>query len=293
MKKHAFALVELAPVSKGKRAAFTLVELLVVIGIIALLIAMLLPAMNRAREQAKRTACLSNLHQIDLAYRIYASEHNDCYPIGWGGHEQFNYVIDDPRDATTPPTFMTYGVLYEAGLIKNPQVMYCPSQTHPLASYNTPLNPWTNPLPSTPDGATVIRAAYSTRPTPEVIITGGATAQQFPLMASWDPTNMPKLHNLKNCAVLSDCVSAASFVQLAHVTGVNVLYANGGARWIPLKVFQRWLTPLPDPGPAPASNTFAYNATGDTDEQYIWLAQDNGPCFDFPDRMVPSAKSGR
>src|SRR5690242_2968408 len=58
----------------SKRRAFTLVELLVVIGIIAILIAMLLPALSRAREQAKRTQCMSNIRQLMTGWLIYAQE---------------------------------------------------------------------------------------------------------------------------------------------------------------------------------------------------------------------------
>lgn len=75
----AFIPVELA-VMKPRRSGFTLIELLVVISIIALLIAMLLPAVKLARESARAIACLSNLKQYGLAFRMYAADNDDLLP---------------------------------------------------------------------------------------------------------------------------------------------------------------------------------------------------------------------
>src|SRR4051794_27746408 len=87
-----------------KRRGFTLVELLVVIGIIAILVGILLPTLTRARDAAARTSCLSNLRQMSDILRIYGVTYKDACPIGDVGSpnelKQFSYVMNINGGAT-------------------------------------------------------------------------------------------------------------------------------------------------------------------------------------------------
>ena len=116
---------------------FTLIELLVVISIIALLISILMPALNIAREQARLTVCKVNLRSVGLGLRLYEEDNDGLLPpqyILWGGSavpgesSPFESVVAYHGDGSNPePIPVQLGLLYESGVLDNARVFYCPS----------------------------------------------------------------------------------------------------------------------------------------------------------------------
>ena len=115
-----------------KKKGFTLIELLVVIAIIAILASMLLPALSRARERARRISCMSNLRQISLALHMYAQDYRGWFPAGWYydiGEAfclLFGRVNQGHRTAYEPGTYGAIGRVCP-NYLQNTGVLICPS----------------------------------------------------------------------------------------------------------------------------------------------------------------------
>jgi prepilin-type N-terminal cleavage/methylation domain-containing protein len=213
----------------GRRSAgFTLVELLVVIGIIAILIALLLPALRKAQESARRTVCLSNLHQVHVFITMYAQQYKDAVPIGYSGNgasaaKQNNYFLSRTGGGST--RLVGLGVFFGANLLREGKgtALFCPSTESPFHKYdNPPDNLW-------PPTLETVRCSYSARTLDDVI-----WATSGPVMVTkrdGTPTTLPKLTKLRDMALVADIMSSPTRVDTCHVQGFNVLYSHGAARW--------------------------------------------------------------
>ena len=242
---------------RDKRGAFTLVELLVVIGIIAVLIGILLPTLGRVREVAKRLVCLSNLRQVYMGVRFYADGNHDMVPLGYRAtSKQYNSMA---FTTTGGGRWVEFGVMYQAGDFADPKVLFCPSENNSKFNYATAENPW--PLNRLTTPTANLQAGYAMRPQFEIPDDlANPPAYLFPF-------EMPRLRRFHNGAILADLTASRTRVVTRHADGVNVLYGDGSAHWVRLDAFDQPVANWPEPTVPPSST---YNGTQDL----IWAALD-------------------
>ena len=195
--------------------AFTLIELLVVIAIIAILAAMLLPALAAAKQRAWTITCISNLHQISLGMTMYADESNGLYPES-GGTIPWNSIDAGTQKASWMQQIFPY--------VLNTNVYHCPANKLIPFNEQSEFNYFNG-----------VRAAYiaagetnASVDTKRMLFASAQVLSGDTL--DFETNDADKDDYTQNC--VGGPVNGIQWEQWqAHNNGQNVLFADGHAKW--------------------------------------------------------------
>lgn len=208
---------------KQKRGAFTLIELLVVIAIISILAAILFPVFARARENARRTSCLSNMKQLGLGVMMYVQDYDErflgpCFGSVGGVEETL------PCPGNSAQSCRAYWPVKIYPYIKSLQVFSCPSDS-------TSQGRW----PGTPNNAaTHVGYGYNREFNNSVVLAAVDKVSQTVLLADSEGWNRYLLYRV---GYPTNPTGTADIRQIPdrHLNGAVLTFADGHAKWFNIK----------------------------------------------------------